>query len=304
MTLAEVGRRGQRVDVINGGDVAPDGRLLSIAEIQAALRTATPNVTSAWDALDVSSLEQTVAHPGEVGVRAGIRIETLQTGWICVVAAHSGAGSTTVAVSLADAAGTAGRDVTLIDPAEPARSGLTGAADTELGIDRDGVWRRGRRGRVTIVRRATDRSLSGWPGNIDPAAMVILDLGLPPTSTMSRLTACPNTLIVVCSPTIPGMRAAETLLAALHNRRVIVVAVGAGKWPRELSASLGPRIGAVVTSGRIVRVPRDRRLQRDGVTSAGLPKSLSTVGRRLLRDIDALAGAAELAGCARTGIGG
>ena len=36
MSLSEVGVRGQCVDVLNGGDVAPDGRLLSVAEIQQA----------------------------------------------------------------------------------------------------------------------------------------------------------------------------------------------------------------------------------------------------------------------------
>ena len=38
MSLSEVGVPGQRVDVLNGGDVAPDGRLLSVAEIQQAFR--------------------------------------------------------------------------------------------------------------------------------------------------------------------------------------------------------------------------------------------------------------------------
>ena len=38
VSLSEVGRTGQRVDVVHGGDVAPDGRLLSVAEIQQAFR--------------------------------------------------------------------------------------------------------------------------------------------------------------------------------------------------------------------------------------------------------------------------
>src|SRR3954465_4696067 len=38
MSLSGVGVPGQRVDVLNGGDVAPDGRLLSVAEIQQAFR--------------------------------------------------------------------------------------------------------------------------------------------------------------------------------------------------------------------------------------------------------------------------
>ena len=38
MTMSEVGRRDQLVDPINGGDVAADGTLLSVAEIQQRFR--------------------------------------------------------------------------------------------------------------------------------------------------------------------------------------------------------------------------------------------------------------------------
>jgi len=38
MTMSEVGRPGQLVDPINGGDVAADGTLLSVAEIQQRFR--------------------------------------------------------------------------------------------------------------------------------------------------------------------------------------------------------------------------------------------------------------------------
>src|SRR4051812_33681653 len=47
MTLAEVGRAGQHIDLLDGGDVAPDGRLLSVQEIQERLRRARVRGTTA-----------------------------------------------------------------------------------------------------------------------------------------------------------------------------------------------------------------------------------------------------------------
>jgi hypothetical protein len=38
MTMSEVGRRDQLIDPVNGGDVAADGTLLSVAEIQQRFR--------------------------------------------------------------------------------------------------------------------------------------------------------------------------------------------------------------------------------------------------------------------------
>jgi hypothetical protein len=38
MTLAEVGRAGQRINLLQGGDVASDGRLPSVQEIQQHFR--------------------------------------------------------------------------------------------------------------------------------------------------------------------------------------------------------------------------------------------------------------------------
>jgi hypothetical protein len=81
-----------------------------------------------------------------------------------VIAGHSGAGASTAALAIADAAAGGGRSVHLVEAAHPSRSGLVAATSAELGLDETGAWRRGTRGQpalvghVTIVRRAADRA--------------------------------------------------------------------------------------------------------------------------------------------------
>src|SRR3954451_3330147 len=68
---------------------------------------------------------------------------------VLVVAGHAGAGASTVALAVAEGLAEA-RRVQLVDCPEPVRSGLAVAPAIELGVD--GAWRRGRRGRVDVVR--------------------------------------------------------------------------------------------------------------------------------------------------------
>jgi len=53
------------------------------------------------------------------------------------VAAHPGAGATTLALAVAEAAAVRDRDTHLIELADPWRSGLVAASDTEFGVDAD-----------------------------------------------------------------------------------------------------------------------------------------------------------------------
>src|SRR4051812_47916162 len=91
----------------------------------------------------------------EAGVRDG-------SGQTCgpvvrVLAGHAGAGASTLAAALADAADMAASSdprvlsttVHLIDAASPAWSGLAGASERDVGIRRD--WIRGSRGRRVTV---------------------------------------------------------------------------------------------------------------------------------------------------------
>jgi hypothetical protein len=213
----------------------------------------------------------------------------LEASCIRVLAAHAGAGASTVAVLISDAAAAVGRRVHLVDTAHPSRSGLVAAASEEVGIDATGTWRRGLRTGVTIDRRTTEMASAGWP--VPPAgdgpAVTVVDLGLAAPEELTRLLAGDRTrLVVVCRPTVPGVRLTEHVLDQLAPQPVVVTAVGPSRWPGEVTASLGPRLRALRAAGRVVPVPMDRHLEVAGPTSFPLPKALRSAGRLLLELLD------------------
>jgi hypothetical protein len=218
------------------------------------------------------------------------------------VAAHAGAGASTVALVISDAAAADGQRVHLVDADHPFRSGLVAAASEELGTDVTGAWRRGLRTGVTIDRRATDTASGDWP--VLPVAdcppLTVIDLGSAAPQNLTRL-AGRSRAVVVCRPTVPGVRLTEQLLEQLGGRPVVVAAVGPRRWSGEVTGSLGPRLLALRAAGRVVSVPMDRRLQVTGPTSSPLPKPLRGAGRALLELLDdGLIGAATRASDAAT----
>ena len=309
MSMAEVGLPGQRIDVLNGGDVAPDGRLLSVAEIQRAFRELTALRSGQATALREHTpaiatrtgppwqVDRTVPDMGKYVIPARQPDTSdeagLRPGWVSVLAAHSGAGASTVALAIADAAAQVGRAVHLIETAHPTRSGLVAAASAELGADPDGAWRRGSRGTVIIDRRAGDCTPTGWPAGLpDPAdaaeaPLVLVDVGLPSPANRGRVADSHTRVVVVCRPTVPGARLVEQLLAALAGQQVIVAAVGPCKWPGEVACGAGPLLRAARADDRLVGVPPDRRLEVTGPINSPLPKSVTAAGRVLLGLLDA-----------------
>jgi hypothetical protein len=300
MRLSEVGIPGQRVDILNGGDVAPTGRLLSVAEIQEAFRDLrdprrsseaavyrepehrTPHTSREPDSALLTAPPHTSNPPGHDAHRSG----TVQRDWIAVVAAHSGAGASCVALALADALSAEGRACRLIEAAHPCRSGLVTAAEAELGFDPSGCWRRGSRRMSTVYRRADEDPPEDWPGS-DDAGATIVDLGLPSPRNLDLLRMDGPRLVVTCRVSVPGIRLAEYLLAELSEAAVVLAAVGAGRWPGEVTASTGPRMQRLRAAGRVVSVPEDRRLHCTGPTTAPLPKPVAAAGRALLALLDA-----------------
>ncbi|MCU1613201.1 MAG: uncharacterized protein JWO98_741 [Frankiales bacterium] len=220
---------------------------------------------------------QHAAHGGE-----------LEAGWIGILAAHAGAGASTAALVICDAAAAGGRRVHLVDTAQPSRSGLVAAASEELGLDVTGAWHRGLRTGVTIDRRATDTAPGRWPISPvgDDPALTVVDLGLAAPEKLTRLVADRGRPVVVCRPTVPGVRLTEQLLAQVAGQSVVVAAVGLTRWPGEVTASLGPRLHALRADGRVVPVPMNRRLQVTGPTSSPLPRPLHAAGRSLLELLD------------------
>jgi hypothetical protein len=208
---------------------------------------------------------------------------------VSVLAAHGGAGSSTVALALADelthdvpAVGDAARSpVRLVDRAVPESSGLVAAAEREVASPYPG-WRARQRGPVVIY--ALDPSCpspsSDWVAFFEGEGHTIVDFGRPwpceglPCSDESTRT------LVVCRATVPGVRRAELALAEIGGD-VLLAAVGSRRWPGEVEATFGPRTRSVVEDGRCVLFPSHRRLERCGPDSSPFPRRITASASRL-----------------------
>lgn len=215
----------------------------------------------------------------------------LDVACVTVVAAHAGAGASTVALAVSAAASQAGRHTHLLDNAPACRSGLAAATDVELGTDGSGGWRRGSRELITIDRRAHDATSICWPapppGHHD--TLTISDLGLVAVGSLERLAHDTSRIVVVCRPTVPGVRMVEHLLAQLAGQAqltALVAAVGPARWAGEVTATVGPRLRQLRTGGLVVTVPVDRHLEITGLSQAPLPRSVLMAGRVLLELLD------------------
>jgi hypothetical protein len=288
MTLCRVRAPGQRVKA-NRNKPAPSSQLLSVAEVQQALRALRSRRPSEAAPLLESTDRFTDAARGDWPADASptARADGPEKRWVSVVAAQAGAGASTVALAIADVAAAVGRGAHLVETANLTRFGLAAVADAELGVDPDGAWRRGSRGRVTIHRRASDEIPTDWPTlAASEDDLVVIDLGSPMPDSVTRLSTggCPT--VIVCRSTVPGVRLAEQVLNAVTGP-VIIASLGGGRWPGEVSASLGPRLRALLAGNAVVTVPTVRRLEVTGLTSSPLPKPVVAAGRSLLGLIDA-----------------
>jgi len=211
---------------------------------------------------------------------------------VLVLAGHAGAGASTIALLVGEAAATVGTRTRVIECADPTRSGVAAATDAELGDDGVG-WRRGRRGELEVDRPSRhvadieDVAAPRQDGHdVAGASLTVVDAGwaawdiLAATSWVTGLLHTAQ-IVLVCRATVPGVRQTEQLLAALPGRQPLIAAVGPAKWPGVVSASSGPLLRAARSAGRIVAVPLDRQLDVTGVTASPLPKHLTTAGRTL-----------------------
>ena len=297
--LAEVGRPGRPRGVLDGGDVEPTtGRLLSVAELQRVLRATAPAglhcgaapVASDRSAPSAPSEPATVRSAGPA-VGPGPRPDpTPAGGWIAVLGAHGGAGTSTVALAVADAAATDGCSVHLVSCSPPGRCGLVAVTSTELGVDAGGRWRSGRRGPRITVDRLTGSGVGTphWPAFGGGAAVLtVVDLEAGAEQHVSSLAGA-SAVLVVCRVSVPGVRHAERLLAELSpaaGRPVLLAAVGPSSWPGVVSSSSGPLLRGLREAGRVVPVPVDRRLASTGPSGAVLPRQVSAGGGAVLRQL-------------------
>lgn len=216
----------------------------------------------------------------------------LDRGWVVVIAAHAGAGATSVALMIADAAAASGRATHLVDTSRPRRSGLVAVPTRELGELAGGLWRRGLRDGVTVDRPTGDVAPTGWPTATDDRdkpharSVTVLDLGLPGEGPLTRLATAGCRTVVVARCTVPGVQAVETQLTALGADQAVVALVGPGRVPSAVGACTGPLLRGLRSAGRVVAVPVDRQVATTGLTSRPLPRPLIGAGRGLFELLD------------------
>jgi hypothetical protein len=200
------------------------------------------------------------------------------------------AGASTVALALASAAGT-GR---VVECCSATRSGLTTAVTAELGHTTTG-WRLGRRDNVEILRAgAVHCSVADIPAPHHPAGaepvVTVLDVGL----DLGQVLATPGWLqqqvttaeqvVLVTSASVPGLRRLEVAATVLRPDRCLAVVVGAARrWHPSASVAAGPTVRALETSGRLVRIPTERALARNGLTGDPLPPALLKTAAGIMR---------------------
>ena len=292
-------------------------------DFAAARRAHVPSVAGGYDELSLAAprLTSSVGSAGEVTAvlprrgAAATRVSGavgLVSRWpvtgpvVAVLAAHAGAGASTVAVAIAEALAAGGTATRLVEVADPARSGLAAATSAELGVDGSG-WRHGRRGPLQVDRlaehvRGLGEVLPPRPGEPGVSECVVLDLGWPAREVLAAggwlaqlLDAA--RLMLVCRPTVPAVRQAERLLTDPRSiRPVVIAAPGRGRWPGAVTASCGPAMRAMREAGRVVTVPLNRRLEVDGVTADPLPRPIAAAGKALAAQLMADQPAARRAG--------
>ena len=239
---------------------------------------AVDELTSAYKAV-INGEFRTGRHRSEKPVQGAVtwaRADAEQV--VAVVGCHGGAGASTVALGLAEAAGQ-GR---VLECCTAAASGLASASSAELGSAGDG-WIRGSRGSVLIERQG-DRLVSPAgcppPSSGDLSFTIVdcgwdLDLLASAGGWLGDLVRSESAVVVVARPTVPGLRRLEAAAGLLGQGHVIAVVVGLEKrWPRQVERALGPHGRALRAAGRLVCVPHDPGLAVNGLTPEPLPASI------------------------------
>ena len=228
---------------------------------------------------------------------------------VTVVGAHGWSGTSTTALLLAETAARAGAQVRLIDAADPASSGLVGAAVTEHGCDETGQWRCGTRGSAVgagqlrlerLAQRAAEPAVVPAAATAATVTLTVVDAGWP-LAELLRLTGQPaerrhwlgqlihgSALVLTARASVPGVRRLAAAVAEVDGVRnldqpVAVTLVGAHRLPRLLADVVAASLPAATDPGQVVLLPGRRDFAIQGVTSSDLPRQLAPAGARLLR---------------------
>jgi len=252
---------------------------VTVAELQAALR--------AVRAGEFRSHGRVATRTRPPHLEAGGTLSGLV---VMVVGCHGGAGASTLALAVAEAARESGRSARLLDCASPERSGLTTAVDAELGVDGTG-WRQGRRAGLPIDRvcdalaSATDvpapstESLGQVEVTVVDTAWGVADI-LSGDCWLAQVSSS-AVVVLVARTTIPALQLLERSLGTCPGDPVVAL-LGPSRRDRSVYATAGPLLKATESAGRVVRVPSDRHLSVTGISCAPLPKALVEGGRQIV----------------------
>jgi hypothetical protein len=219
---------------------------------------------------------------------------------IPVLSGSPGAGASVVSVIIADALQLAARCVLLVDVADPVRSGLAWAAQSEgpsvAGPHPSVAIRYSWRARALLARVETSLPVLA-PGMVPPPRFwrpavsevhaTVVDIGHdawrvsahPLTGAgewLRRGTPAPQPVLVV-RPTRPSLIHGEQVLARLEAWVEIgavsppsqLVVVGASQWPTGVAGAAGRRVAGLIDGA--VFVPYDSALAVGGVTAQVTP---------------------------------
>lgn len=230
---------------------------------------------------------------------------------IPVLSGSPGAGASVVAAALTDALQSAGRCTLLVDAADPARSGLAGAAATE------GPWAHSPHRKLTIRYSWREHALVArlesslpmitpgmvpppptWLPRLDPLHVTVVDIGhdgwraaadpLVGAGGWLRYGTPAQRPLLVVRPTRPSLQLAEQVLARLDPwiaagvavAPFAMVVVGAKRWPAGVAGAAGHRVARLVEDA--VFLPHDQHVEAAGVTDALLPDRLQDAVSPLL----------------------
>ncbi len=290
------------------------GRMVGVDELRRA-----------WAAVQAGDFHRTQGrHPlasdwGEEGAEASPLSWCHEPGErvLPVVGCHGGAGGTTVAVAVAEAAAAATESavggVRVVECITANASGLVGAGDRELGTTGTG-WVRSRRGPVLLERAG---QVLTSPGDIpppraagQPGTLTVLDVGwdlgqvlatrcwLRPAITHAQV------VVLVAAATMTGLRRMEIAAALLGDvPHVCLAVVGqpVTRWPWTTAAAaiadstrsgsaagaargegtVGGTLRRLGADGLLVSVPADRHLALAGLHNAPLPAGVQHAARHL-----------------------
>jgi len=182
--------------------------------------------------------------------------------------ANAGAGASTMALGVADAADLAGIRTRVLDGAVPGWSGLVGATNTEMGASDS--WRRGRRGAGVLIDRVGEevrlpesvpvpREASGIDLTVLDAGWTTRELGgtrhCGEGSTCWLASVRAHVELVITRADTLALGQAEAVLAGLEMANVVVAVVGASRASGSEFAAAGPRLRRLNEDRGAVFVP-------------------------------------------------